>query len=687
MLNQIGLDRLLYKGFGLQTKKAQVAFLVILAIKVLVMILFSSDYQNRLFIPFVQYFIEVSGNPWDYFYAQGRYDQFPYSPVMLYFLSICYAPFYLLGATHSLLGQFFFKLPTLFADLTIFYLLCRMFEDKMKVMIYYFATPIIIYACYMHSQLDLIPTALLFLSVYLLTKRNCITSALVFGLAVCAKLHVVAAFPLLLIYLLKTHKLRGVMTFLFIAPSVFLIIVFPFWTEGYQQLVLNNSKQTLIYDSYIAVGNLKVYFTVLLVAIFYARVSAFRKMNKDLLYTFLALIFSTFVSLAQPSPGWYVWLFPFLSIFFIKFHEKAQHIIRLYVALNVMYLVYMLLFYLPEYHDLIFLKTPIHFKIDIEKYRNVSFTLLEAVLIASMYAFYKFGIRSNFYYKKNTPGVIGISGDSAAGKTTILSDIRKLFGHRVLELEGDADHKWERDDEHWEELTHLNPKANYLHRQYNDILNLHNRNAAFRCDYDHSTGRFTSSRKVRADDYIVLSGLHAFYLPKMRKIIDLKVFVDTDEGLRRYWKVQRDTRDRGRKVKDILKQMDQRALDVKKYIHPQYDFADIVVQYFTDDPIKYEERNARYHMKCKVILDSNVSLQAIVHRLETKLDVTWDYSQDLKNQSLIVDGWLEKEYIAKMAQEYIVNLEELLGDDPIWLDGYRGLVQFMVLLMLSEKLK
>jgi len=663
-------------------------FVCVLVVKLLALVLFSSDYQNKLFMPFVSHFLSNFDNPWNYFYQNPQEGvEFPYSPVMLYIMSICYAPAHWLGIQSTIISNFFFKLPILLSDLLIFGFLYRIVFDKKKILIYYFATPIIIYASYMHSQIDLIPTAMLFASVYLLTKNKIIRSAIVFGLAMGTKFHVLAALPLILFYVYKKQGVADALKFLVTFPAAFFLLCFPFFGEGYYNLVLNNPQQTFVYDAFIEIGSRKIYLPLLAVFILYARYSAFRKINTDLLYTFLALVFCAFVALTVAAPGWYVWLFPFLSIFFIKYQEKTPDIIRLYVVLNIVYLVYIIFFYIPPHTDLIFLNTSLDLKIDVEKLRNVSFTFLEVALLASVYAFYKFGVKSNFYYIRNEPIVIGIAGSSGAGKTTTLSDIKKLIGGRVLHLEGDADHRWERGDSNWESLTHLNPKGNYLHRQYEDIVSLKYGKTVSRSDYDHSTGKFENSKKIKAGDYIALSGLHAFYLPKTRKIVDLKVFIDTQDDLRKHWKLARDEQERGHAKHKILKEMEKREEDAKKYIYPQKEFADMVVRYFTEDRLKIGDSHKSFTTKLQVTLDSSVPLNLIVDYLEGKVDCLWDYSQDLTTQTLILSGSIRRSWIEEMAKQTIVNFEELLGEHPVWLDGYRGFVQLMILLMLSEKSK
>ena len=81
-----------------------------------------------------------------------------------------------------------------------------------------------------------------------------------------------------------------------------------------------------------------------------------------------------------------------------------------------------------------------------------------------MYAFYKYGIKSNSIYKKQTNLSVGIGGDSGAGKSRLLLSLKHILGNKLLAIEGDAEHKWERNDLNWEKFTHLDPKANYIHK-------------------------------------------------------------------------------------------------------------------------------------------------------------------------------------------------------------------------------
>ena len=163
-----------------------------------------------------------------------------------------------------------------------------------------------------------------------------------------------------------------------------------------------------------------------------------------------------------------------------------------------------------------------------------------AVLLVLMY---KQGFVDNARFKHSSrPFAIGVAGDSGAGKSEMLALIDSLITkRRVLNIEGDGDHRWDRYDENWKNVTALDPQANYLYRQASNIKNLKDGKPVKRVDYDHDTGTFTDKKKILPNSYIVICGLHAFYLPQMRKVLDLTVYMDTDEELRRHWKIVRDT--------------------------------------------------------------------------------------------------------------------------------------------------
>ena len=143
-------------------KKERFYFLLLLLIKILLCIVFSSDYQDKIFFPFVNFFVENGRNPWDHFLTTNPEVAFPYQPLMLYILSPFTWIISYFGLEQNFVKPLLFKAPLIFADCLIYFSLrkiCR--KDYKKILLYYFCSPIVIYASFVHSQLDIIPTAFL----------------------------------------------------------------------------------------------------------------------------------------------------------------------------------------------------------------------------------------------------------------------------------------------------------------------------------------------------------------------------------------------------------------------------------------------------------------------------------------------------------------------------------------------
>lgn len=667
-------------------------FFVLLAIKIMAAALFSSDYQDQLFIPFISRFLKSLQNPWDLFLTDTQYrnlpSPFPYPPVMLCLYTV---PVYFAEkiASHSgFLQNLIFKLPTLLMDILSCYVLLRMHRGrKIAVLLIYFASPVVLYACYMHSQLDLAPTTLLLCSLFLLQRNNLLVSSVALGLAIAAKFHVAAALPMIFIYVLKNYKTRYAFYYIMITATVSISLTMPFaGSPGFQYFVMNNEQQRKIYDAFYQIGSLKVFLPIFAVLILYARFFLYRKINTDLLLSFLTILFLVFIMLISPAPGWFVWIVPFMAIFLLKQESLDQRMVFLHAGLSIACVFYSIFFYTPEIQDLKFLGIPVSIKLQSPMVRNLGFTAMEALFFCTLVFLYRYGVRSNLIYRMDQAIIIGIAGDSSAGKSTLLADIKSVISNeRLVLLEGDGDHRWERGDEQWQSITHLSPKANFLHRQAEQILALKNRNSIHRHNYDHSTGKFTHPEKILSNDVVILSGLHAFYLPISRRAIDLKIYIEVEERLRRHWKILRDTAQRGHSAAAVITQIEARMVDARKYIYPQKRFADMVVEYFTDDVFEAGDVKADYKLQFRVSLNANINIELVLSIMERLgIEYMHDYDEDLRMQWVRFEKPFDLSHVCTEAPQMIGNLEEIMGKNIVWQNDYRGFVQLIVAFSLSH---
>lgn len=664
----------------------RVWFLVVLLGKLFLLASFSSGYSVDLFYPFVRSFVSGEFNPWQFYCNQGfGLDAFPYHALMLYVLVPMTFLIKVFHITNALVINTLFKLPLLFADFAIFIILLKLFpQNKRNVFLFYFINPIIIYSTYVHSQLDIVPMAFLFIGLYLLSIEKLTLSALLIGCALACKFHILAALPILGLYLLKKKGAMVSSQYLLMALATLLFFDLPFlFSSGFIQMVLFNSKQSLLFDSYYVVGGFKLFLPVMAVILVYFSLTNQKKINLDLLFSYLGLLFTGTIFFIYQEPAWYVWIAPFIAVYFIQ----SKYVLRsyvLYITFSVVYLLFFILFYRSEYQDMLFLGKVIDFKLVNVKLANLLFTFLELLLFVIIYIFYKHGVKSNLIYALNTNIAIGIGGDSGVGKSSLLMKLEQLFGDRLLQVEGDGEHKWGRGHENWSRYTHLDPKANYIHKQADAISQLKRNHAIYRSEYNHSDGTFSPPLKVAPRDFIAISGLHPFYLPKLRHVLDIKIYIDTDERLRRHWKIIRDTKKRGYSTEKILSQIESRMEDAEKYIYTQRDFADFIIRYFSVDDFELGNSDHNINLGLKLTLDANLHIEYLLDSFDC--EYTWDYNIDLKTQ------YIELRYEPKIsfelvARKLIPNVNDLLSVNAKWDSGYDGLIQVIILLMLSEKIR
>lgn len=183
--------------------------------------------------------------------------------------------------------------------------------------------------------------------------------------------------------------------------------------------------------------------------------------------------------------------------------------------------------------------------------------------------------------RTHRPIILGVVGDSAAGKTTITAGIASILGEdRVTVICTDDYHRYNRQQRKEMELTALHPDCNYM-----DILEQHMRCLAagepiLKPVYNHSTGDFDPPEYVKPNQYLVVEGLLGFSTPLLRELYNVKVFLDPPEQLRRQWKIKRDTAKRGYTVEQVLMDMNKRERDSAEFIRPQRKWADMVVQFY-----------------------------------------------------------------------------------------------------------
>jgi len=675
-------------------------FLAVLAVKVIMGVLFCAFPMRNWFIPFLDYFVN-SGfhNPWDYFLSIGQIKAFPYGPAMLAFSAVPFLILYPLkafGISSIFLATFSFTSIVLFFDYVIFCVLRKFFPDaERKIIFLYWCSPVVIYINYYHHQLDIIPVAFLMLSLLLLFNKKIIFSAILLGLGLAAKLNLLIAAPFILLYLFRSDlRKRYTIYYAFAAFAVYLACILPVaFTASFQRMVLSAPEQGWVLDMLIPFGikGLSLLIGPFFLALLLVNFASYERVSADVLVMFIGLAFMLLVTFVFPMPGWYMWSFPFIVYAFLKYNDFPRFPIY---AVTSGYLLYFIFSTGSTFFDSMALVLPKFSLIspgemipDILNIKPQAFdSIIFVPLVATMFylsvLMFTLGVKSNQLYNfRRQPYCIGIGGDSASGKHTLARFIKQLFGANfVTQVDSDDYHKWERGHPMYKLYTHLNPAANDLAMQLRDASFLRYGRMVEKARYEHASGTFSDKRALKPGSFVLFVGLHPFYFPRMRKIYDFKIFLDTEEGLRREWKVKRDQQERGYSKKEVMEAMESRGQDSRHFIKPQRRFADLVIYYSSADKA-VPGLKVEYEFRDEYCLDS------ILRYFERIKGLSLEYREDLRlgRQYLAVSGSLPAEKLKEFLRMHTNDYREILRADIDWQEGVNGFTQLLILHLFSQK--
>jgi phosphoribulokinase len=181
---------------------------------------------------------------------------------------------------------------------------------------------------------------------------------------------------------------------------------------------------------------------------------------------------------------------------------------------------------------------------------------------------------------RSRPIILGIVGDSAAGKTTLTAGLVNVLGaDRVTHVCTDDYHKYDRQERAKIGITALHPDCNYI-----DVLELHLERLYYgepilKPVYEHSTGSLVRPKYVKPREFVIVEGLLGYSTPVLRQFYDVKVYLDPPEKLRYQWKIKRDTTKRGYTMEQVRSELEKREPDSRDFIRPQRQYADIVARF------------------------------------------------------------------------------------------------------------
>lgn len=178
--------------------------------------------------------------------------------------------------------------------------------------------------------------------------------------------------------------------------------------------------------------------------------------------------------------------------------------------------------------------------------------------------------------------LIGIAGGTGSGKTSIANYLLKKFGsEQLIVIEQDSYYKNNSalsiDERNQQNFDH--PDAIDIELFNKQLVSLLGGKSVEIPIYDFSIHNRRNQRQfVKPCRIIVIEGILTLYFESLRKLMNIKVFVDTPDNIRFKRRLSRDVKERGRTIKSVTNQYEKTVKPMyDQFVKPSRDLADIII--------------------------------------------------------------------------------------------------------------
>ena len=207
---------------------------------------------------------------------------------------------------------------------------------------------------------------------------------------------------------------------------------------------------------------------------------------------------------------------------------------------------------------------------------------------------------------KSNPLIIGVGGGSGSGKTTVVRHILSGIGKNNIQ--------YLQHDSYYRDLGHLpleeRKKQNFDHPASLEtelmIRHVEALKNGYKVDvpvYDFAAHtRSEETESATPKEIILLDGILIFTEPDLRKQMDIKIFVDTDDDVRLLRRIRRDIMERGRDLEGVMNQYEMYVRPMHlEFVEPSKRYADIIIPRGGENQVALEMVIATIREKLKTI--------------------------------------------------------------------------------------
>ena len=177
--------------------------------------------------------------------------------------------------------------------------------------------------------------------------------------------------------------------------------------------------------------------------------------------------------------------------------------------------------------------------------------------------------------------IIGICGASGSGKSTLAKELAKQIDGNCVYLKQDSYYRNhpEMTFAERERINYDEPEAFEHAELLADLTALRRGQTIIEKEYDYTNHcRCDSGKQIEPADVVLVEGIHMFYDPAIREMIDFKIYIQVDPDVCLLRRVTRDIQERGRSVESVARQYLESVKPMyEKHIRSYVEYADIIV--------------------------------------------------------------------------------------------------------------
>jgi uridine kinase len=179
------------------------------------------------------------------------------------------------------------------------------------------------------------------------------------------------------------------------------------------------------------------------------------------------------------------------------------------------------------------------------------------------------------------PYIVGIAGGSASGKTSFIHDLKNAFSKEELSVVSQDNYYRPIEEQFVDENGQVNfdlPDSINRSQFYADMVSLAEGKTISFTEYTFNIEQKPKVHYIEPAPIIIMEGLFVFHYEEIRKLLDLRVYIDVRESIKLKRRLKRDQEERGYPEEAIKYQWEHHVMpSYKKYLRPYRDDAHMII--------------------------------------------------------------------------------------------------------------